>query len=272
VALLGVQVWALGRLEPMRQMGMAFGAVPTPATTAPEKKRPAARPVGWVGPSWLVRGHGIGWARLYRAAALLRHNPSVLLGSGALLVFFFPVMLLSVAVKPEEFAQFRWWLWLLPLLVLLPTMPVLPAERQRLYLLGVNYRQQMLHRLWTFWASPGLLPSLLLLGLVAWLGPDRDLPLGMAAGCLGLAVVRAGWSWPAFSAWPRASLLVFLVLLVLALVLALWPERWQPALGLGELGKFLVFAVVAGVLGLAGMVAKLVRLDEARLRAEMTQG
>jgi hypothetical protein len=263
VALLGVQVWAVGRVEPAVQMGLVLfmGSIPTP-------KARAARPAGWVGPSWLVRGHGIGWASLYRAAALVRHNPTP-----SIVLFIYPLFLLDAIKDPAGLQRHRWLLWLLPLLAMLaPGGVSLPAQPQRLYLLGVDYRAQLLHWLRTFWVLPGLLLSLLVLGLIALFGPSRELPLAVAAGCLGLAVFRAGWwAWPSVDVWPGRSLLLSLGLLALALALAFWPGQWQPDLRMGVPGKWLVFGLVAAALGLAGIVAKLVMLDEPCLRAHVGQ-
>jgi hypothetical protein len=180
----------------------------------------------------------------------------------------FPCLLSDALKNPHGF----WWLLALAVMVLVTGMPTEPAQAQRLYLLGVDYRPQMLYRLWTFWAAPGLLVSLLFLGVLALFGTDRVLPLGMAVGCLGLALFRAGWwAWPSLSLWPGRSLLVTLFLLALAEVLAFWPGAWQPDLGLGVTGKWLLFGLLAGGLGLAGVVVKF-RLDESSLRARLMPG
>jgi hypothetical protein len=264
VALLGVQVWAVGRLEPLAQIQGLLNPPTGASTTA--RRVPVERPAGWIGPSWLVRGHGIGWASLYRAAALLRHNRSALLVSGWTILLLFPCFIFGALKNPQE---------ILPLLILamFPAMPTLPAQPQRLYLLGVDYRAQMRYRLWTFWTAPGLLLCLLFLGLLALFGTDRNLALGMAAACLGLALFRAGWwAWPSMWLWPGRSLLVSLFLPALALALAFWPGQWQPDLGLGVAGKWLLFGLLAGGLGLAGVIVKLVRLDESTLRARLLAG
>jgi hypothetical protein len=75
--LLALQVWVLGRLEPLRQITLASDQSEKAASAGTAWYRSA--PV-LVGPSPLVRGHGLGSATRYRAFALVRYN---LLGTTA---------------------------------------------------------------------------------------------------------------------------------------------------------------------------------------------
>jgi hypothetical protein len=211
-----------------------------------------------------VRGHGLGWAGLYRAVAL---RPPLLVLCGRLA--FFVLLLLFAINTPDGFGSFRSWLWVMPMLLLTFPTPAPAARRQRLYLLGADYRPQMLHLLRTFWV-PVLAELLLFLGLLAWFGPNRDLSLALAAACLGAALCRAGWwEWP--DVWPIPTGVVYLLLLALAAALPFWPDPWLPGLGLESGSRWLLFGLAAGTLGLAGIVAKLVALDEERLRSSMLQ-
>jgi len=125
----------------------------------------------------------------------------------------------------------------------------------RLHLLGIDFRQQVLHNLKGLFlvAAPLLLAVSLCTGLALGFTEVR---LAVIAAMLGFLLLRSGaWGLPGIS---ETSVLP--QLLALALFLAL---IFVPRCGFEGL---LAVAATTGLVGLGGLLARVLRLDEARLQ------
>jgi hypothetical protein len=276
--LLALQVWALGWLEPARQISLAN---PKPDEAAPRGTvwRPA-KP-GLIGPPLLL---GVPGARLnasarlpvavlVRVVARIWSSPWHLLvttGVGVFLLWLLWGMKIS---SLELFLTPGFGAWLLIWGALFYS-PVLALEEpRRLYLLGIDYRRQLVYQLCVFWTNWLTLFTLVLMTCLAvkGLGGDSRL-LAIVVASLGMAAFGEGWfGWPGPRVWPRLlpALLTTLGLILLTLWLTWGDQVGLPVLGLNSAARFFLFAAVAGGLGAYAMIRKLHRFDERTLRRVM---
>jgi hypothetical protein len=263
VGLLAAQVWAINRLEPLRQVRIVE---PQVAPAAERNTTPTGTAI--VGPAPLLRRrHGIFWAALYRVAAGLRHDWRRPFQSSSNKVWYilFIAFLLIFLVYPETALEGPFWSWV-PWLGLFVGSALRLHHPEQVYLLGVNFRAQLLHRLRTFWTSHFLILLAVFLVAIGLIGGAWGRPLSLLASAFALGVVRAGWwEWPSLEAGPGLGkafgLTLGLGLFAVVLHGTVAGERLVP----DENAQTWLFAAVAGVLGLAGCLWKLVRLDEATL-------
>jgi hypothetical protein len=274
IGLLALQVWALGRLEPMRQSNGLVGTAPRPEPAqreTPPATAPRGRGVpGTLGPAPLLAGrHGLGWAAAYFALCKLRDGGV----RGLLRRLFAPGMALFLVLALAH-GNADLWVWMLVLGFWLATSgsELHVGDPERLYLLGVDYRRQLVHRLGTFWVTPALLVVSVGVLLAVALGGEIEMPLAFLAVVVGLTLFREGWfGWPT----KEAGLVGGQVLLVL--VLALWLGflvgagrwAWLPDPGWGTATRAQLFAAPCAALGLAGILYKWWRLGEASLGEAM---
>jgi hypothetical protein len=275
VGLLSLQVGALERLEPMRQINPLMGTQLDPAF-ARQKTRTTWAPRsrggrGKLGPAPLLAGrHGLGWATAYYACfKVWAGGPRgflIRLFQQVWVLFLVPSLLLDGgAVQP--------WMWFAMACVIFSSVVsgsvVQASNPQRLYLLGVDYRCQLVHRLKTFWMTSAVL-LVSILALLAWVGGKPEIALTLLAVGAGLTLLCESWfGWPALPTLLNAGMGCLLPLLVLALWAGLlaWVD-----LGLGSTAtRVQLFAAACGAVGLAGILYKWWRLDEDRL-AEVVAG
>jgi hypothetical protein len=277
--LLALQVWALGGLEPARQISLATpqpdkAAAPTGTVWLPVKP-------GLIGPPLLLRVLGARQkaagrflvALLVRVVARARSSPLYLLAMTGVWLFVLGLMGRTVTAAPEMYLTPGFWAWFLIWGALFYSPALTVEEPRRLYLLGVDYQKQMLYRFCVFWTNPLALFTVLLMGCVAVMGPRVDShPLAIGVGSLGMAAFREGWfGWPGPRAWPRLlpALLATLGLILLALWLTWGDDVGFSAFGLTTAARFFLFAAVAWGLGAYAMIRKLWRFDERTLRRVM---
>ena len=167
---------------------------------------------------------------------------------------------------------------------LLPAMLLQPSlldvnHPERLYLLGVDYRSQLLHRLRTFWVTPALLGVSLRVLAAAALGSEIESSLALLALIAGLTLLAGGcYGWPNMTNFFGGKMGCGL-LLGLHLVLALWlgfliaAGRWLgiPDPGWSTTTRAELFAAACGAFGLAGLLYKWLWLNEARLRQALLE-
>jgi hypothetical protein len=171
------------------------------------------------------------------------------------------------------------WMWfLVPAVVVQPGL-LNVDHPQRLYLLGVDYRAQLLHRLATFWVTPAMLVVALWVLLAAALGSELDWPLTWLALVIGLTLFAGGWyGWPNLSTFFTSKAGCGLIL-GMHFVLAVWlgylitAGHWMgiPDPGWSTTMRTELFAAACGTFGLAGLLYKLLWLDEARLRKSLLE-
>jgi hypothetical protein len=264
--LIALQVWGVGRLEPLRQMSLIRGDASQKlggeeAATAPPPGTAAG--LGRLGPVPLLAGrHGLGWAAFYYALVSLRRSPGkavVPLVMGMAVV----VLFISLVQGDQPFDSGAWW-WLLYFCVYLGS-PLHVSNPQRLYLLGVDYRRQLVHRLRTFWVTPGLLLVAVPTLAVVALGGKVEMPLTLLAVVAALTLFREGWwGWP--SQMGRRHILMTGGLL-LWLGFLVGAGRWAglPGPGWDTATRAQLFALACAACGLVGIAFKWFWLDEARL-------
>jgi hypothetical protein len=137
-----------------------------------------------------------------------------------------------------------------------------------LYLLGMDYRRQLLLQLGTCWASPLLLVAPVVMGVAAAITRSFEYPIAVVVVVAAVRVFGAGCAeWPGLlirpeAGWTRAGLALGLFLLILLSFCVLL----FPVLGWPLSTRLFLVAGVSGLAGLAGIVYKLVRYDEATLR------
>jgi hypothetical protein len=271
IGLLIVHVSILGLVEPMRQIkGIAIPPTETPAANKPLMAwvPKAWRTPGPLAPAPLLAGrHGLGWASVYYAFASLWRGGF----NGFWQRFYAPVLVLGFMILGD---MSNWWMWcMLPALLVQSSLLKVDHPR-RLYLLGVDYRAQMLHRITTFWVTPAMLLVPIWVLLAAVLGVAMDWPLAWLALVGGLTLFGAGWY-----GWPNPAMFFngkmgCSVILGFHLALGLWLGYLIVAghgLGIPDPGwsttmRAQLFAAACGAVGLAGLLYKLLWLDETRLR------
>jgi hypothetical protein len=260
VGLLALQVWGLNRLEPMRQITGLIRQVPQPGPAHQERPVPHGGVPGKLGPSPLLAArHGLGWAAAYYALFRLLGNGF----RGLVYKLSMPVVLLVLTLSTNSETDWWWWYWIVFLNLFLSGSVLHIDHPQRLYLLGVDYRRQLLYRLSTFWITPGLLAVAVgvVLSFVLW--GTREMPLTLLALAASLALFREGWiGWPAVKGpW---SLLFFnsLFLWLLYLIVA---GHWLPGPRWDTATRVQLFAAACGACGLAGIASKWWCFDEAAL-------
>jgi hypothetical protein len=283
LGLLVLQVWAVTGMEPLRQDSLGnwqtLQATATSAALA-SNRQPSGpsvllrrtEPVH-LGPSVFVHGTGLGLAARYRAFAYLRYNIKGSFQSKGYLWIWLPLILLSVATSPEQFTRLSYLVWFIAWSPLFAG-PILALEEpRRLYLLGVDYRAQLLFRLRVFWLTPGTLLTVVAMGAIVLFSTAWALALALGAASLGLAIVREGWfGWP--SEPPKRDYLIG-VLVVLGLFALALVVTWVEALnglpvGLGTApGRMLLFATCATISGGYAIIRKLRVLDDRTLRRQM---
>jgi hypothetical protein len=230
--------------------------------------RSAAPVKASIGPSWLLGDRkGVGWAGIFLFLARLRHNRNLLIGGNLFLLLAMPFLFLGIVVDPTHLrVESYYWL---PFLALFSLSWLRLEHPQRLFLLGVPYRAQLLQRLRTFWATPLLLLCLLFLAPAALISGVYEAPLALTAAALALTLFQAGWwEWPSQEVgpgWLRAFWLTA-ALGLLAWVLATPTWFWLPEIPLSPAQRLLLFAVVVAALGLAAIGYKLARATEERLQ------
>src|SRR5260370_41026969 len=144
-----------------------------------------------------------------------------------------------------------------------------PKHHERLYLLGVDYRRQMLLQLGTCLASPFLLATLVPMGVAAAITRSFGYPSAVVAVAVAVRVFGAGCAeWPGLlvrpeAAWARAGLALGLFLLFLLSFCAVL----FPVLGWPLSARLLLVAGVGGLAGLAGVGFQLLRYDDVSLPA-----
>jgi hypothetical protein len=274
--LLALQVWALGRLEPMYQINGLMGAKPRPerAHQQTPARAPRGRPVpGQLGPApWLAGRHGLGWSATYYAVCKLSDGGS----RGFLGRFFTFVIIISVSFSIASGNDQGWlWFWAFFLLVVpqVGGSPFHVGDPQRLYLLGVDYRRQLVHRLRTFWLTPALLGIAVGVTLAVALWGETETPLALLALGAGLTLCREGcFGWPNLGAvfgGRIGCLPQFLIVLALALeatyLVGAGRWAWLPGPGWDTATRMQIFAACCGLFGLAGILYKWWQLDESRL-------
>jgi hypothetical protein len=281
IGLLALQVWAVGRMEPMRQQGSGLlGPAPRPAPArreTPPATAPHGRGVpGQLGPAPLLAGrHGLGWAAAYYALFKLRlYVPGMVL----ILVPVLAMVLFRVTVSALGNAVLWGWLLILSFWLALSASALHVGDPERLYLLGVDYRRQLVHRLRTFWVTPVLLAvsAGVLLAVALW--GEIEMPLTFLALVVGLTLFGEGWfGWPTREARLFGGPMGQLWSLRISFILILWlgflagAGRWAglPDPGWGTATRVQLFAAPCAALGLAGILYKWWRLDEATLRETM---
>jgi hypothetical protein len=277
VGLLALQVWGVGRLEPIYQIDRSLQGQAQKQVrekTLPVGAPPRGGVPGKLGPAPLLAGrHGLGWAAAYYALSLRGKGfrgikekvtiPLILLGSLFLLIQSAPGL------------NWVWGLFLYFCLVL--GSPLHLPDPRRLYLLGVDYRRQLVHRLRTFWVTPPLLAVSAGTALAVLLWGDPELPLALLAVAAGLTLFREGWlGWPTWEpnllggplgCW--CSLLFLALLLWLGFLLTAGRWAWLPDPGWDTVTRALLFAAACGGCGLVGIAYKWWRYDEATLSEAM---
>jgi hypothetical protein len=272
VGLLLLEVWAVERIEPFFQIQLS-GESPWLLTSTPPRPASTAAP-GRLSPSPLLRGrHGLAWASLYVALVRMRLRWMEWVGSNVIWFILLGGILGSGMKGNEPFSLYapgHFWVFAIILLLALAGPPALaPQHPQRLYLLGVDYRAQLLHRVRTFWIAPPLLLATLLMTLVAILTGRIAEPLSFLAMVFAMQTYRAGWlEWPSLEVGQIQMWALLLLPGLALLLLILFPPGW-PFLFSWEWGpvpRALLFAGVTLGVGLTGIVWRLLRLDEAKLR------
>jgi hypothetical protein len=274
IGFLALHIWDVGRVEPMSQITPVYDPkrAPNPAQQVtwplialyrgkvPDKLGPA---------SWLVGRRGLGWAAAeYAFAKLLGSGIRAILIRAAALGAFIIAFLLVTRGWIDMWGLFLVTMCLNPFSGSL----LYVGDPQRLYLLGVDYRCQLLHRLRTFWVTPVLLAASVAALLAAVLWGDIVLPLTLLGLVVGLTLLGEGvLGWPTIffdngklGCW---SLLVFQVVLSLWLGFLAGADRWAwlPALGWSTATRVQLFAAPCAALGLICILYKWWSLDEARL-------
>jgi hypothetical protein len=277
--LLALQVWALGWLEPARQISLADRQPDKAAAPAGTVWRPA-KP-GLIGPPLLLRVLGARQkaaarfpvATLVRVVARVRSSPLYLLAMTGVWIFLLGLMGRTVTATPEMYLTPGFWAWFLIWGALFYSPALALEEPRRLYLLGVDYQKQLFYRLCVFWTNPLTLFTTALMICVAVLGPRVDShPLAISVGSLGVAAFREGWfGWPGPRAWPGllSALLATLGLVLLTLWLTWGDDVGFSVFGLTTTARFFLFAGVAWGLGAYAMTRKLWHFDERTLRRVM---
>jgi hypothetical protein len=277
VGLLALQVWLLDRLEPARQISPLRG-LQLEAELAQQKARTTWEPYSRgerdpLGPAPLLAGrHGLARATAYYACVKVWEG-----GAPGLLIRFFQYGFLLFPFMMLLDGQSQPWAWLaIGFLVYGAAMTgaTLPGNNpQRLYLLGVDYRCQLSHRLKTFWMTPVVL-VVGLGALLAWVVGQPETALALVALWAGLTLISESWlGWPALlillpGRWGCLSQVLAFLVLAVWLVLLAWAD-----LGLGSTTtRVQLFAAACGALGLAGILYKWWRLDEDRLAELVTVG
>jgi hypothetical protein len=282
ILLLALQAWGISRLEPMRQIhstvqalgqgGVQEGAKPAPA---PYVGKPAT-----VGPWPLLSGrHGLGWAAAYYAFFRLAGNGvrHVLHSLFQLALLVFLVVFLACY---NDLAGVPWlgFLYFYFLFCLSRSLLYLD-DPQRLYLLGVDYRRQLIHRLTTLWLTPGLVPTCIGVPLAVLLSGETEMPFALLALAAGLTVFREGWfGWPLLHVGTSGSMVrMNMWAFALTLGLVFWfgflvlvgRLAWLPGPDWDTPMRMLLFAAPCGAFGLAGIAYKWWCLDEATLNEWM---
>jgi hypothetical protein len=276
VGLLSLQVWVLGRLEPMCQISGLMGSPPQKDRARGAK--PAAAPPGRgvsgkLGPTpWLAGRHGLGWAAVYYAVRKLWVGGSR--GFLGRLYLFVIIVSVSFPLASGHDPQMLWYFVIVLLIVPQVGGSALHVGNpQRLYLLGVDYRKQLAHRLRTFWVTPALLGTAVAVILATALWGETQTPLTLLALGFGLTLCREGcFGWPPLGAdygGRTGCLPQFLIILALALggayLVGAGRWAWLPGPGWDKLTRVQIFAACCGAFGLAGILYKWWRLDETRL-------
>jgi hypothetical protein len=262
IGLLILQFWLLDRVEPMSRISQLHELSRMPewqrqALGAKTPKRPVP---GELGPAlWLGGRCGLGWAAAAYAVLKVQNGGlRGLLARVAPLSFF----LIWLALPRGADSEFWAWIFVLYMFQFLVAGSVLHVGTpQRLYLFGVDYRSQLLHRFKTFWITPALLlfPAC---SLVLW--RDLEMPLAMLALVAGLTLFREGcFGWPILEgAFLRMAGCLSLVALLLILGLWLGFLIGIRQLGWGMATRVELFAAPCAVFGLSGILYKWWRLDE----------
>jgi hypothetical protein len=288
--LLALQVWAVEWMEPARQIGLRMTGILPVASTGAVRGSSKPSPID---PPQLPRLVGAGQTIITRQLLRLvgpgqtiitrlwiahlvgyfgRFSPGLHMIVDVVFLVNVPFM---VTVALDQPPRLDIWTWLPVGMVWLYPSWHLEDElrRPRLYVLGVDYRSQLLSGLSTFWASPPTLFATVLLTGIALFGPVWDFPLAIAAAVLGVAAFRRGWwDWPEPWLWGRScsayltAVLASLGLFLLALWLASNDREGSLVRGLSPVARLFLFAGAAGGLGAGGMLAKLLCFDERTLR------
>jgi hypothetical protein len=272
-------VWIVDRLEPMRQI-IGYAALQAERGKVKKPQASGRRPTttsGKLGPAPLLEGrHGLGWAAAYYACCSLASSSSRdLLGKSLVLVV--NAYIIFLLVVDEENLNFGWvWSSLLFAFFFLSlggTSLLQLPNPQRLYLLGVDYREQFMHRLRTFWATPSVLTTCVTVVVAVALG--AKVPLGLLALAVGLMLFREGWLRWSMEWWPaegarRVCYQMAWRSLVPVVILGLWGlylaggGRWWWLAGpdWANATRMQLFAVVCGACGVVGIACQWWWLDE----------
>jgi hypothetical protein len=286
ITLLTVHLWTLERTEPMRQIeGLLVqpqAPVPAGAGSTPFvlPSSAARRSAETRGPDPLLADRrGLGWAAVCYALQKLRfgglrgarhsYGPSLVRAV---------VILILCTLDPGS-----WWLVICFGFPLLMQQSILHVEHtQRLYLLGVDYRTQLLHFLKTFWLTPDVLVISLVVAVSVAVNFRPEAATAILAQVVGITLLSAGWlRWPDT---PQAVVMMgragCSVLLAHFLLLGLWlgyliaAGRLEilPDPGWTQPVRAMLFGAACAALGLAGVIHKILWLNEERLREVLLDG
>jgi hypothetical protein len=274
IGLVALQVWGLDRLEPMWQMGL-IAPLHLPRPAHQETPAPRGGVPNQLGPAPLLAGrrHGLEWAAAYHAIYRL-------LGSGfrrLVRQLFWSAVLLGLTLWASDEREWWWWYGVVSLNYWLGGSALRLDHPQRLYLLGVDYRRQLLHRLGTFWVTPGLLVVSVGVVLSVALWGAREMPLALLALTAGLTLFSEGWfGWPDWDRWPALkgrgwwpSPLFFGLALWLGFLICAGRWVWLPDPGWDTATRTHLFAAACGACGLVGLAYKWWWFDEAALDEAM---
>jgi hypothetical protein len=280
LALLALHLWMLERMEPMRQIE---GLLVTPQAPVPAgagstpfvlPRSGARRSAEARGPDPLLADRrGLGWAAVSYALQKLRFG-----GIREVRVSYGVPLVRSVAILTWcVMDPGSWWLVTCLGFPLLLQQSILHVENpQRLYMLGVDYRTQLLHFLKTFWLTADMLvisPGVL---LAVALDFRPEAAAAVLAQVAGITLLGAGWlRWPDM---PQAVVMMgqagCSVLLAFLLLLGIWlgyliaAGRLDvlPDPGWSQPVRAMLFGAACAALGLAGVLHKVFWLNEDRLR------
>lgn len=263
-------VWSVARIEPQRQIAVMYGEPWSSALIAPSARENPRR----IEPASLRQGrHGLVRAEFYSLNAFMEVYMRSLMIVGVLSI----VLTTDGAGSTEDVVKLLSWFGVAidrnlvgsskrALIIIVAFLNDFRKEHpslqrqgaERLYLLGVNYRSQLIS-MWTAKLIALLLPlcMVIIFNWLEWI-PGLDRLGEVTALACGVALFNIGWC-----PWPRTASL---------------KERWRWGLllpgfagliFLNVLEYFLWAAAFTALLGLAGIGYKLLAWDEVSLRRRL---